>query len=75
MATKAVHLELVSDLTTQTFLAAFKCPKTCFQANVTNFVDAPKQLQQDSERNKTLSNLRRIQLQFNALLWPTACAL
>ncbi|XP_049883593.1 uncharacterized protein LOC126379074 [Pectinophora gossypiella] len=87
MATKAVHLELVSDLTTQTFLAAFKrmcarrgTPQNVFSDNGTNFVGAAKQLQQDFELNKTflasefqdnMSNLR-VQWHFNAPLWPTA---
>ncbi|XP_026318078.1 uncharacterized protein LOC113228871 [Hyposmocoma kahamanoa] len=60
MVTKAVHLELVSDLTTQTFLAAFKrmcarrgTPKHMFSDNGTNFVGAAKILHEDFERNKT----------------------
>ncbi|XP_026323275.1 uncharacterized protein LOC113232713, partial [Hyposmocoma kahamanoa] len=87
MVTKAVHLELVSDLTTQTFLAAFNrmcarrgTPRNVFSDNGTNFVGASKLLQDDFERYKTfqtsefhdeISNLR-IQWHFNAPLWPTA---
>lgn len=50
-ATKAVHLELVKDLSTQSFLAALKrfiCirgkPKTIWSDNATNFVGAKNEL-------------------------------
>lgn len=87
MVTKAVHLELVSDLTTQTFLAAFKrmcarrgTPRHVFSDNGTNFVGAAKLLQQEFSHHKTfetsefideMSNLQ-IEWHFNAPLWPTA---
>lgn len=87
MVTKAVHLELVSDLTTQTFLAAFKrmcarrgTPKHMFSDNGTNFVGAARLLQEDFERNKTFQssefcdemNSLKIDWHFNAPLWPSA---
>ena len=87
MVTKAVHLELVSDLTTQAFLAAFKrmcarrgTPKQMYSDNGTNFVGAAKLLQEDFDRTHTLrssefydemSNMK-IQWHFNAPFWPTA---
>ncbi|XP_075162763.1 uncharacterized protein LOC142235394 [Haematobia irritans] len=50
-ATRAIHLEAVSDLTTATFLAAFArfvsrrgCPKEMFSDNGTNFVGAARAL-------------------------------
>lgn len=87
MVTKAVHLELVSDLTTKTFLAAFKrmcarrgTPRHVFSDNGTNFVGAAKLLQQEFEKHNTfktseftdeMSHLQ-IEWHFNAPLWPTA---
>lgn len=56
MATKAVHLELVSDLTTSAFLAALKRmaarrgkPDHIYSDNGTNFVGANKVIQQEYE--------------------------
>lgn len=53
MATKAIHIELVSDLTTDTFLAALKrfvsrrgLPANIYSDNGTNFVGASKELLQ-----------------------------
>ncbi|XP_075153596.1 uncharacterized protein LOC142227128 [Haematobia irritans] len=53
-ATRAIHLEAVSDLTTATFLAAFArfvsrrgCPKEMFSDNGTNFVGASRALRSD----------------------------
>ncbi|XP_036346348.1 uncharacterized protein LOC118755629 isoform X1 [Rhagoletis pomonella] len=53
-ATKAIHLEATSDLSTATFLAAFArfvsrrgCPQNMYSDNGTNFVGANKALQQD----------------------------
>ncbi|XP_026331954.1 uncharacterized protein LOC113239247 [Hyposmocoma kahamanoa] len=62
--TKAVHLELVSDLTTQTFLAAFKrmcarrgTPKHMFSNNGTNFVRSKwQQPQKDPEEGNLVLN-------------------
>ncbi|XP_075991105.1 uncharacterized protein LOC142986474 [Anticarsia gemmatalis] len=87
MVTKAVHLELVSDLTTQTFLAAFKrmcarrgTPRHVFSDNGKNFVGAAKLLQQEFETHKTFKTLEffdemshlQVEWHFNAPLWPTA---
>ncbi|XP_075990293.1 uncharacterized protein LOC142985936 [Anticarsia gemmatalis] len=87
MVTKAVHLELVSDLSTLTFLAAFKrmcarrgTPKNMFSDNGTNFVGAAKLLQHDFERYQTFQNTEfydamsnlQVKWHFNAPLWPTA---
>ena len=51
-STKAIHIELVSDLTSDAFLAALTrftgrrgCPTTLFSDNGTNFVGANRQLQ------------------------------
>ncbi|XP_037814016.1 uncharacterized protein LOC119605126 [Lucilia sericata] len=53
-ATKAVHLEATSDLTTDAFLAAFHrfisrrgCPSTMFSDNGTNFVGASREIEKD----------------------------
>ncbi|XP_039313012.1 uncharacterized protein LOC105206618 [Solenopsis invicta] len=52
-STKAVHLEAVSDLTSDAFLAALRRfvsrrghPNTIYSDNVTNFVDAKKELEE-----------------------------
>lgn len=86
LATKAVHLELVSDQTTQTFLAAFKrrcarrgTPRHMYSDNGTNFVSAAKLLKEDFEKHETfktseffdaMSHLQ-VEWHFNAPLWPT----
>ena len=53
MATKAIHLEVVSDLSTAAFLAAFRrfcarrgTPAEAFTDNATNFVGADNELQE-----------------------------
>ncbi|XP_037821723.1 uncharacterized protein LOC119610536 [Lucilia sericata] len=53
-ATKAIHLEVTSDLSTDRFLAAFNrfisrrgCPTTMFSDNGTNFVGASRELERD----------------------------
>lgn len=53
-ATKAIHLEATSDLSTATFMSAFHrfisrrgCPKTIFSDNGTNFVGASRELERD----------------------------
>ncbi len=52
MSTRAIHLEAVSDLSTEAFLAAFKrfiarrgLPHQVFSDNGTNFVGAEKEIQ------------------------------
>lgn len=87
MVTKAVHLELVSDLTTPTFLAAFRrmcarrgTPKHVFTDNGTNFVGAARLLQEEFKHRNTLfsselhNELQQLHIEwhFNAPLWPTA---
>ncbi|XP_058465719.1 uncharacterized protein LOC131439115 [Malaya genurostris] len=51
MQTRAIHLELVSDLTTDAFLAALRrfisrrgCPRSIYSDNATNFVGAKTEL-------------------------------
>ena len=53
LATKAVHLELVADLSTSAFLAAFRrftarrgCPSEIFSDNGTNFIGANRELKE-----------------------------
>lgn len=53
-ATKAVHLEAASDLSTATFLATFHrfigrrgCPKSLFSDNGTNFVGASREIEKN----------------------------
>ena len=80
-STKAVHLELVSDLMSEAFLAAFSrfvgwrgCPTLVCSDNGTNFVGANRELQdlQDLLKNKTtkdaihhFSSDRRISWKFS----------
>ena len=61
-STKAVHLEMVSDLTTETFLAALRrfvsrrgIPATIFTDNGTNFVGASRCIKEWYELAKTKS--------------------
>lgn len=78
MATKAIHLELVSSLSTKAFLAAFKrfvsrrgIPQQIFSDRGTNFIGAnrelPKALYDTStpEAQEILSNLSRDQIKWN----------
>ncbi|XP_039968032.1 uncharacterized protein LOC120779724 [Bactrocera tryoni] len=62
-STKAIHLEPVSDLTTQAFLAAFfrffsrrGCPANLYSDNGTNFIGASQLLMKD--RRELLQTLR-----------------
>ncbi|XP_017473122.1 PREDICTED: uncharacterized protein LOC108364071 [Rhagoletis zephyria] len=55
-ATKAIHLEATSDLSTQSFLAAFPrfiarrgCPKNIYSDNGTNFVGASRALRAETK--------------------------
>lgn len=86
-STKAIHLELVSDLSTPSFLAAFKrmcarrgVPKHVYSDNGTNFVGASKVLKKEYQAviatiNKdfldNISNLG-VTWHFNAPSWPSA---
>ncbi|CAH2101847.1 unnamed protein product [Euphydryas editha] len=87
MCTKAVHIELVSDLSTQTFIAALKrmcarrgTPKHIYSDNGTNFVGAAKLLNEEFRQYKTMLsseffkeiNDLQIQWHFNAPSWPSA---
>ncbi|XP_063896667.1 uncharacterized protein LOC135118464 [Helicoverpa armigera] len=87
MATKLVHLDLVSDLTSSAFLAALRrmagrkgSPKHLYSDNGTNFVGANKILQEELEQIqktfdqdfiKEITSLE-IEWHFNAPSWPTA---
>ncbi|KAL0892639.1 hypothetical protein ABMA27_014364 [Loxostege sticticalis] len=86
-STKAVHLELVADLSAAAFLAAFKrmcarrgMPKHMYSDNGTNFVGAAKVLTKEyKEALKTIntecvsdiSNMG-VTWHFNAPAWPSA---
>ncbi|CAG9113625.1 unnamed protein product [Plutella xylostella] len=87
MATKAVHMELVSDLTTEAFLAAFQrfchrrgTPKHCYSDCGTNFIGASKRLRTEfNEFKKELGpeffteiGKMEVEWHFNAPAWPTA---
>lgn len=72
-STKAVHVELVTDLSTETFLATMKRfmarrgkPLRMYSDNSTNFVGAKRELIQlhqlltnDTMKNKIIDNVRR----------------
>lgn len=74
LTTRAVHLELVSDMSTETFIKAFKrfigrrgIPKRMFSDNGKNFIGAIREIQElldlalsqvDSELNKVLAENR-----------------
>lgn len=88
MVTKAVHLELVSDLTSSTFLAALNrmaarrgAPRHLYSDNGTNFIGANRQLREQYEeieityRNEKLQKEileLNIEWHFNAPAWPSA---
>ncbi|KAL0811450.1 hypothetical protein ABMA28_009850 [Loxostege sticticalis] len=87
LSTKAVHLELVSDLSTPTFLAAFRrmcarrgTPKEMYSDNGTNFIGASKLLRKEYEQAaelikkdfiNSISELG-ISWNFNAPTWASA---
>ncbi|CAK1598601.1 unnamed protein product [Parnassius mnemosyne] len=90
MATKAVHLELVSDLTSTAFLAALRRmtarrgkPNHIYNNNGTNFIGANKVLQHEYEEflktfgDEFLSEVSEmgINWHFNAPSWPSASGL
>ena len=76
-STKAIHLELASDLSTTTFLAAFNrfisrrgCPKTIFSDNGTNFVGASREIER--EFKQALNEIRdklRSKFSYQELSW------
>ncbi|CAK1589701.1 unnamed protein product [Parnassius mnemosyne] len=88
MATKAVHLELVSDLTSSAFLAALRrmaarrgAPRHIYCDNGTNFVGASRVLEQNIKQLKEnisdpefLTELTKMEIEFhfNAPSWPSA---
>lgn len=88
LATKAIHLELVSDLSTPAFLAALKrlcarrgTPKHLYSDNGTNFIGAAKILTKERKEAlqyyvncEFLDNIAEsgIEWHFNAPCWPTA---
>ncbi|XP_072400991.1 uncharacterized protein [Diabrotica undecimpunctata] len=78
MATKAIHIELVSDLTTNSFLASLKRfisrrgnPQIIFSDNGTNFVGANNQLRDLYDFFKSQSNFDNIRsyLDPNEIRW------
>lgn len=87
MVTKAVHLELVSDLTTSSFIAALRrmsarrgSPSDIFCDNGRNFVGTSRVLQQEyqeiiqvfnHELQQELADME-IKFHFNAPAWPSA---
>ncbi|XP_041988227.1 uncharacterized protein LOC121739739 isoform X1 [Aricia agestis] len=87
MATKAVHIELVSDLSTEAFLAALRrlcsrrgTPKNIYSDNGTNFVGASKFLKREykdivsSINHEVIDNISEMGItwHFNAPSWPSA---
>lgn len=85
-STKGVHLELASDLSTPTFLAAFKrmcarrgTSKHVYSDNGTNFVGASRILKQESQEILKVINTdclndiseMGITWHFNAAAWPS----
>ncbi|XP_063636142.1 uncharacterized protein LOC134806751 [Cydia splendana] len=87
LATKAVHLELVSELSSSAFLAAFRrfcarrgAPKDMYSDNGTNFVAANRQLQKEHKEilqsmDTTVINCltdKGTTWHFNAPAWPSA---
>ncbi|XP_072934833.1 uncharacterized protein [Epargyreus clarus] len=87
MATKAVHLELVSDLSSSAFLAALRrmasrrgAPRHIYYDNGTNFVGASRTLQKsfidqqqllDPALLQELSDMN-VEWHINAPSWPSA---
>lgn len=87
LSTKAVHLELVSDLSTPTFLAAFKrfcarrgTPRHMYSDNGTNFVGANRLLRKEYNEiiqcinSDFFNNINQMDIEwhFNAPAWPSA---
>lgn len=87
MATKAVHIELVSDLSTEAFILAFQrmcsrrgTPQHVYSDCGTNFIGASRMLNNEYELfEKELSadffdeiSKMKVEWHFNAPAWPTA---
>lgn len=87
LATKAVHIELVSDLSTASFLAALRrmcsrrgVPKKIYSDNGTNFVGASRLLNQEyreimaSINPNAINDINNMEIHwhFNAPVWPNA---
>ncbi|XP_049886828.1 uncharacterized protein LOC126381383 [Pectinophora gossypiella] len=87
LSTKAVHIELVLDLSSQAFIAALKrlcarrgTPKHLYSDNGTNFTGAAKLLYEEFQQYKTMTstdffdklNELHIEWHFIAPRWPTA---
>ncbi|XP_022827101.1 uncharacterized protein LOC111356845 [Spodoptera litura] len=88
MVTKAIHLELVSDLTASAFIAALRrmsarrgVPGHIYSDQGTNFIGANKILKQEYAEiseilssQETLSNVAEMNIEwhFNAPSWPSA---
>ncbi|KAL0861024.1 hypothetical protein ABMA27_009546 [Loxostege sticticalis] len=87
MATKAVHIELVSDLSTETFIAAFQrmcarrgTPKHVYSDCGTNFIGASKTLHKEFEQfqlqlsSDFFDHIGQLEVEWhpNAPAWPTA---
>ncbi|KAG6445988.1 hypothetical protein O3G_MSEX004173, partial [Manduca sexta] len=86
MATKAIHLELVSDLSSSSFIAALRrlaarrgSPRHIYSDNGTNFVGANKILEREFNIASILSkefyteiSEMQIEWHFNAPSWPSA---
>lgn len=87
MVTKAVHIELVSELSTEAFIAAFQrmcarrgTPAHMYSDNGTNFVGASRVLQREFEIFKQLltseffTEIAKLQVQwhFTAPAWPNS---
>ncbi|XP_075167649.1 uncharacterized protein LOC142239759 [Haematobia irritans] len=76
-STKAIHLEVTSDLSTQSFLAAFSrfiarrgCPSCIYSDNGKNFVGAAELLKKERlEFLKSLQSQTLLQYSHNNLVW------
>ncbi|CAG4952078.1 unnamed protein product [Colias eurytheme] len=87
MATKAIHLELVSDLTASAFISALRrfaarrgTPSHVYSDNGTNFIKANRLLQEEILHLKSIIDEQfyteitemQIEWHFNAPSWPSA---
>ena len=80
MATKAVHLEIVSDMTTSAFLAALKRmasrrgkPQQMYSDNGTNFVGANRALQREFKKQKTFHEDFWCEINEMGINWSFIC--